>query len=193
MIHTQDIDPYAKETENGTALEYLDSNAIHSALYNFVTSSRGDYIYNPGVGGIIDRLLFRSMNKTTLEDIYFILYTNITNYFTPSVRLLSVNVIPDYMNKIAQIVITYQINTGEILSTDVFVKTEADDNRIEYYVVDYVGENLYNFCLAKKSDMWNQFLTYDPDIEYWIWGLYKFINLTTSDEYFDLILKVCNT
>ena len=190
MLH--DISPQGLQNDDGSAVEYLDNDAIGNALYLFLTSKRGDFLYNPGAGGVLDTPLFRTMTDEMLMILRFNIMNAITNSFTPQVRIQTIQIIPDKQNRILEINISYSTANGNIQNTTVFVNADFHTKDFEYTNVEYVGENLYNFCQIKKSDLMGQPLELDPTDDIWKWKNYCLINLTTNDSYFEQILLLCN-
>jgi len=190
MIH--DVDVFGRTNDDGTAVEFFDNEAIGNALYLFLTSKRGDFLYNPGTGGILDTPLFRTMTSTMLEILRFNIMNAITNFFTPYIKIQSIDIKADKQNRILEIVISYSTSNGNVQNTTVYINADFHTKDFEYTNVEYIGENLLNFCQIKKSDMIGKYLELDPTDDLWKWGQYIFINFSTSDIFFDSILLVCN-
>lgn len=174
-------------------IEYIDADAVNNALNLFLTSKKGDFLYNPGAGGILDTPLFKSMTPQMFEMLRFNLRNAITNYFTPFVTINSIDIIPDYNNHILEIKVTYKTDTGSTQQTTVFVNADFHTKHYEYTNVEYVGENLLNFCQIKKSDMTSEILTFDDTDNLWKYGSYIFTAFNfQTDPYAEAILLVCN-
>jgi hypothetical protein len=192
MGQTIDIDASGRKNEDGSALEYFDSAAIGEALRNFIMSAKGDYLYQPTTGGITDSSLFKVMTPEATEMLSFKIRNAITNNFDPYVSLRTIDITSDAENRLLQIDIIYYTEKQEVKNTTIYVAADFDYEIKTYIDIEYVGQNLYNFCVAKKTDMNVEILKLDTNDNIWKWGIYAFVNLTTEDEYFDEILLVCN-
>lgn len=192
MGQTIDVDIYGRQNTDGSALEYFDSDAISEALRDFVMSKRGDFLYDPGMGGILDTPLFKVMTPDSMEMLRFRIRNAITNYFTPYIQLKTVDIIPDMNNRILQVNLIYYTQNSEIKQTTIYIASDFDYEKKTYTNVEHDGINLYNFCIAHKSEMGLEKLILDTSDNIWKWGIYAFINLTTEDEYFESILLIAN-
>ena len=192
MGQTIDIDSNGRKNEDGSALEYFDSAAIGEALRNFIMSTKGDYLYQPALGGITDNSLFRTMTPNSIEMLSFKIRNAITNQFDPYVSLRTIDITSDKNNNLLQIDIIYFTEKQEVKNTTIYIAADFDYEIKVYIDIEYSGQNLYNFCIAKKSDMGVEILKLDTNDNIWKWGIYAFINLTVEDEYFDDILLICN-
>ena len=192
MGQTIDIDATGRKNEDGSALEYFDADAIGEALRNFVMSKKGDYLYEPTLGGLADSSLFKVMTTEAKEMLSFKIRNAITNYFTPYIQLKTIDLISDYQSRVLQINIIYSIQTGEIKTTTIYIAADFNYEVKTYLSIDYSEVNLYNFCISKKSDMGLEKLVLDTTDDIWKWGIYAFVNLKTTDAYFDQILLICN-
>ena len=192
MGQTIDIDAYGRKNEDGSAVEYFDGDAVGNALHEFIMLKKGEILYDPTTGGLTDSPLFKVMTPEAMEMLTFKIRNAITNFFTPSVQIKTINVISDAQNRILQLDIIYFTETQEIKTTTIYVASDFNYEIKTYTDIPYVEVNLYNFCISKKSDMGLNKLTLDLTDNIWKWGEFAFINLKTTDSYFDQILLICN-
>lgn len=158
-----------------------------------LTSKKGEFMYNSKEGGIIEELLFKPMNEASIEKAVFKIRNAITNHFTPTIKLKNIIITPNYEQRYYHIEIVYVgIFSEKDEKVSFFTDGKYENVNLEYIDVDFVEENLKNFCLLKKSSMEDAKLILNPDEDVWIWKEYRFINLTTSDSYFGEILSICN-
>lgn len=157
-----------------------------------MTSKRGDFVRNPGAGGIFDALLFKSIQQQNYTALEFRIKNDLTNNFTPEIRLNQITVAPDYNNRLVAIDISYydvdnQVNDNVSIYTNLDYATKKYD----YENVEFIEENLRNFCLIKKSDMPSERLIFNEESQ-WVYGKYIFTNLQVTDPFFEDILLICN-
>jgi hypothetical protein len=190
----QDIDIYGKEIREGTPLEYYNQEAIRQALFLFLTSRRGDFLRNPGIGGLIDYQTFKTMSEDNIQKASFTIRNAINTAFAPAVEIQAINLIPDYENRILEYNVIYQDSvTLEINSVSIYTDTEYKSQKFTYEEVPYVNQNLYRFIVLQKTENSNKKLVYNSDDGIWYYGKYKLINFSQADESFDQILAVANT
>jgi hypothetical protein len=188
-----DIDLYGKEASPGVALEYFDIKAISNALTLWLTSKKGDFIRNPGAGGILDKYLFKTMDNSHLFKIKLELISSFEDYFSDSLALDEVVFNPDYKNKILEIKVYYHdIRTGVSDNVVAYVNSNFAYKRFEYETVEYTDENLYRFVQITISSYSVEKLIYDTDMLKWRWGKYIFSNFSYTDTYFSQILALIN-
>jgi hypothetical protein len=189
-----DIDIFGAESQPGTALEYINADAIANALKLFLTLKRGELLRNPNDGGIIDVAAFKSLNDENIKKIGFQIKNAINNYFTPLIELVSIELTPDYDNQILQYDITYKdVTTFTVNTTTIFTNASYQYQNFNYEEVTFVEQNLLRFIMLQKTGDVSQKLLYNADDGYWYFGKYKLINFTQADICFDSILAAANT
>jgi hypothetical protein len=189
-----DIDIYGREQRPGNALEYYNADAVKNALIFFLTSGKGDYIRNPSAGGLVDWSTFKQMSDLNIQKMSFLLKNAISNNFVPAIELQSINLTPDYENRILQIDITYIDKTSlTINQVSLFTDTSYSYQKFEYIDVAYIEENLMKFIMLQKTDDPSRRLIFNSDDGLWYYGKFKLNNFTTSDIFFDQILAIANT
>lgn len=190
----QDIDIYGREEKQSYPVEYIDNDAIRNAFEMWLYSKPGDFIRNPGAGGPLNGITFKQMNTDTIQKFIFRLQKNVINFFVPAITLVDINFTPDYVNRILEIEISFRItSSGSVQKVKVYTNTSFAYQKLDYEDVQFSGENLLSFVQLKKSDQYDKKLIYDTEAEIWLWGKYKFVNLSISDPYFSQILALCNT
>lgn len=192
-MNLHDVDIYGREDSKGQPLVYYDEEAIKNALYLWLTSKKGDFIKNPSLGGIFDKSLFKNLNKKNLS----LLKTRITvalEEFTPAITILGLSVEPDYENRLWEINIQYKTAlTNKAQALSIYTKDMSKRISLEYVEVDYLGDNLKNFCIIKKPEMKGSILEFDVERDRWKWGSYLLNpEFGTSSDNFEEILTICN-
>ena len=194
MATYQDIDIYGELNPNGELKTYAGKDAIKNALQLWLSSKKGEYLLNPGLGGPLDTFSFKTMNEESLTILRFQLMSAIDTEFTPAIRLTNVLFNPDFQNRILEIILAYQIEeTGEQGEVTVFMNTQYSYRNFNYEEVTEVGENLKTFFTIKKPNMMDKRLLFDNEGSFWKWGKYKLVNLTPFDPCFEDILIIANT
>lgn len=189
-----DIDIYGKQSAPGVATEYFDADAVNNALILFLSSSRGDFLRNPGAGGVINWSVFKNLNETNINKLAFIIKNAINTYFTPAIELKSINLNPDYEHRFLEISITYEDKTTLIVNqVSVYTDTSYSYQLFTYEDITLTEQKLLAFIIMQKTDLTNTKLLYNSEDGIWYFGKFKLVNFTTSDSYFDAILAAANT
>jgi phage baseplate assembly protein W len=189
-----DLDIYGREYSNGNPYEFFDEDAIKNALTFFLTMKRGDILYRPDLGGLMDNALFKNMSNASLEKQIFLVRNALNNYFVPAIQLRGIQFNPLYEQRALEINISYTNPATRVLEQlKIYTKNPSNIKPKTIEDVVYTGENLRMFCLVKKPDMGKNIMYYNNDLDSWVWGSeFKFSNLTTSDTYFSDIQNICN-
>lgn len=188
-----DLDVFGNENPDGSPKHYYDEDAIKNAFTSWIGSKKGDYIRRPEIGGIIDRLLFKTMDDRTAALMSFAIQNAILNEFVPELELKELSVNPDYQNRLWEIYIKY----GNPLSNNtesiaIYTKDLSNRESIDYVSVTYTGNNLYNFCETKLPSMSGILVVYDDNREKWVWGQYELTNFSSTDSRYSDILTLVN-
>lgn len=192
-INYFDYDITGNTFTDGNAIIYENDEAVKNAISQWLTSKKGEYLKNPSEGGILDYFLFKNMTNSNLELIGFAIQNLFTINLVSLVKLVNISIQPDYTNRSIDIDVTYRIlDTNTIVTEQLSMDKVIDKKSNTYIDIDYIEENLFEFVKIQKYSHPSQKLIYDNDVLSWVWGEYKFINLTDEDEYFERILYVCN-
>jgi hypothetical protein len=188
----QDIDIYGREINTGAPKEHFEQEAVKNALTLWLTSKKGEFLYQPELGGILTPSIFKLMSDNNLDLLAFKIRNAINNSFFPSIQLTSLDLNPNYEQRMLEISIQY-INPVSLREEAVLIYLNAPqpEKRWSYEEIAYVGENLRNFVLLKKPENIDKKLLYNSD-GVWVYGKYQLTNLTTEDAYFNEILEICN-
>jgi phage baseplate assembly protein W len=135
----QDVDIYGELNPNGELKTYAGKDAIKNALQLWLSSKKGEYLLNPGLGGPLDTFSFKTMNEESLTILRFQLMSAIDTEFAPAIRLTNVLFNPDFQNRILEIILAYQIEeTGEQGEVTVFMNTQYSYRNFNYEEVTEV-------------------------------------------------------
>ena len=193
ISYIHDIDIYGREETSGKPFEILNEEAINNALTLWLTSKAGDFLRNPTVGGILDRILFKNIESESLDKWLFSLKNAVFFEFIPSIDIIDLSIENEYSQRYLKIKLVYRINlTNQIQSLEVFTKNLLPIVEQKQQSIPYTGQNLLMFCMIRKPDMKNKLLEYDIKESKWEWGIYEFINFSDSDTYYEQILSICN-
>lgn len=194
MPLSQDIDIWGAELPNGQAKEYIGSEAVKNALQLWLAVEKGGYLMNPGEGGPIDNIPFKTMSQQNLMSIKFQLMNALTKDFAPALRVTNLILTPDYQNRLLEIDIYYTIlETGIPDNVTIFTNSDYAVNNFTYEEINYTGDNLIEFFTIKKPSIPNSRLVYDTEGNFWKWNKYKFTsNLPLDVDTFTQILIIAN-
>jgi hypothetical protein len=188
-----DLDIYGRNNTDGTAMEYFDEDAVKTALTLWLTSKKGEFILNPDAGGVLDSATFKNLEGKAIKTLLFRLKNALLLEFVPTIQLVNMIVTPDYEQRVWQVEIQYRnLLTNQIASVYFYSKDLVNIEEQSEEDIEYVGENLRMFCLVKKPDMEGELLVYNDNDLVWKWGLYRFINFSISDPYYNEILAIAN-
>ena len=93
---------------NSDLIALKNENAIARAVRNIVLTLPGEKFFNENFGSRISRSLFENVDQISASIIKDQIKNSITNY-EPRVRLIEVQVIPNYDNYTFDVVIIYRI------------------------------------------------------------------------------------
>jgi len=192
-VYYHDIDIYGREQQNGAPYELNNEEAVKNALTLWLTSKAGDFIRNPLAGGLLDRVLFKNMHGRSIGLFLFALKNALYNEFDPVIKVLDLQIERLYQYRTLKIEIQYVIlGSNVIQNVEVFTKDIKSIPEQKEQTISYVGANLRMFCLIRQPDMEGELLVYNSEEEKWRWGIYYFENFSTSDDYYDEIISICN-
>lgn len=76
-------------------VRYVNENAVIRAIKNLIMTKRTERLYQPSIGGDIERMLFEPMGDATALTIASLVRETIANH-EPRAKVLKVDVIPNY-------------------------------------------------------------------------------------------------
>jgi hypothetical protein len=194
MSQVIDFDLNAAIDGTGQLKELTNEEALNEALRFFISVKLGNVLGFPEEGGILDSTSFSTMSPDYLDLISFRLRNAITNEFEPEIILDEISIVPDYENRILEIEIRYTNPLTEVPNSLIVYTTDPQETVRNSLRIDisYIGENLFNFCLANKDKYPEERMVFNADKDIFEWGQYDFLYLTSSDPYFEQILNLIN-
>ena len=93
---------------NNDLIGILNANATARSIRNLVFTSRGDVPFNPVLGSRVNEILFDPMDQITSTALKVEIEDTINN-FEPRVKLIEVQVNPDYEGNQYDVIIKYNI------------------------------------------------------------------------------------
>lgn len=88
--------PFYKKTNSlGKLIDLSNSDALSQAIKIWMVSKRNEKIRSKG-GGILYPYLGKQMDESQIENIKFAITDGLKNDFKPSMKVVSLSVIPDY-------------------------------------------------------------------------------------------------
>ena len=88
-------------------------NAITRSIRNIVLTTPGEKFFDPDFGSNVSKLLFENVDDITASQIQEEIEFSINNY-EPRVKLLSVEVNPDFDNNLFDTIITYEVVGADV-------------------------------------------------------------------------------
>lgn len=99
-----DFDILGAIDENGQIKQYSNSDALRNSIVCWLTSFRNDILRSPNRGGYLTQHLYKPMSQSQQRSIYDSLIDGFNQDYFPYVKLLTLDIIPDYTAK------TWKIN-----------------------------------------------------------------------------------
>lgn len=191
-----DFDVYGRAASQGGALLHKDDYAISNSIVFYLTSKKGNFLYQPSEGGILDSLLFKLMNPEL-----FSLYTSkISKKLKDVYRglITDINVLMYSLDEEDSRKIQIEVYYTSLLSNKdnqviFYLKPKQNKLEIQYTNVQFEGDNLLGFVLLKKEDMPEEYkLIKNITDGYWYWGNYRLVNFSESSSNYNEIINIVN-
>ena len=93
---------------NNDLIAIKNVNAITRSIRNIVLTTPGEKFFDPDFGSNVSKLLFENVDDITASQIQQEIEFSINNY-EPRVKLLSIEVNPDFDNNAFDTIITYEV------------------------------------------------------------------------------------
>lgn len=93
-------------------LRFVNEQAVIRSIKNLVLTNKGERLYQPDVGGDINRMLFEPMMESTAEIISKYIQETIENH-EPRAKVLDIKVTPDYNNNLYTVTMVFMIINKE--------------------------------------------------------------------------------
>ena len=179
---------------NNDLVYYENEDAVANAMSSWLKTEPGEVINQPTAGGSLTNMVFKNMDMFNQRKILFKLRSNIANYFSPSVQIVSLNIVPKGDIREWYIELKYIIKTFQAIK-----ETRVPLQRVQLKSIfatqteeiGYTGETLLNFVRIQLWDYRGKSLKYNGT--YWSWADFVFINLTEDDDYFSQIQDLINS
>ena len=98
---------------NGDLIAIKNVNAITRSIRNIVLTTPGEKFFDPDFGSNVSNLLFENVDDITASQIQEEIEFSINNY-EPRVKLLSVEINPDFDNNSFDTIITYEVVGADV-------------------------------------------------------------------------------
>ena len=98
---------------NGDLIAIKNVNAITRSIRNIVLTTPGEKFFDPDFGSNVTRLLFENVDDITASQIQEEIEFSINNY-EPRVKLLSVEINPDFDYNLFDTIITYEVVGADV-------------------------------------------------------------------------------
>ena len=98
---------------NNDLIAIKNVNAIARSVRNIILTTPGEKFFDPDFGSNVSKLLFENVDDITASQIQEEIEFSINNY-EPRVKLLSVEVNPDFDNNLFDTIITYEVVGADV-------------------------------------------------------------------------------
>ena len=98
---------------NNDLIAIKNVNAITRSIRNIVLTTPGEKFFDPDFGSNVSKLLFENVDDITASQIQEEIEFSINNY-EPRVKLLSVEINPDFDNNLFDTIITYEVVGADV-------------------------------------------------------------------------------
>ena len=98
---------------NNDLIAIKNVNAIARSVRNIVLTTPGEKFFDPDFGSNVSKLLFENVDDITASQIRQEIEFSINNY-EPRVKLLSIEVNPDFDNNAFDTIITYEVVGADV-------------------------------------------------------------------------------
>lgn len=191
-----DIDIYGRTNDSGSPVVHTGDDAVINAIVAWLTSKKGDYLYRPNLGGVLDSLMFKIPGNTKENALVkYEVSKTIEQEFAGLVTVEYFEVYPDSVNR--EWLVDLQVRSllsGELRSLEIALEGSSvpDWTNKQWIDVIHEGENCLNFVMLLISQMEGKRLLYNSDCNKWTWGDFRFLNLTEADPLFEDIKMAIN-
>jgi phage baseplate assembly protein W len=100
-------------------MRFVNENAVTRAIKNLLMTNRNERLYQPNIGGDIQKLLFEPMMQSTADTLATSIRDTIDKY-EPRAKVLNITVVPDYNGNAYTVNVVYMIiNRQEPVSVNI--------------------------------------------------------------------------
>lgn len=190
-----DLDVYGRNSSTGGALVHENDFAISNAIVFFLTTRKGDYLYNSDLGGVLDKLLFKFLDENEAFFFSSQIQNELKKEFGSVIDNINVLIIPNYENRYYEIRVFYKSLITNQNNEAVFFTKPISMNNIEsisYIDVDFEGDNLIAFVTLNLSNNYSKLVFNHKDGK-WYWGKFRLNKLNETSPVFQEVFDLINT
>lgn len=196
QINLIDFDVYGRPSVNGGALLHKNDFAISNAIVFFLTSAKGDFLYDPNKGGILSELLFK-----LLTDSYIRFYENKINEilsleFGSLITNIKTQIKTNFEKRYYEVNVFYtSIQTNMVNQVQFYTQPKVKESAEVIYIdINLTGDNLLAFVLLQKTypDQAPFKLELNKEDGKWYWGRFRFNQFSESSDNFQNIFDAIN-
>ena len=188
-----DLDVYGRNSILGGALVHEDDFAISNSIIFYLTTSEGDYLFRPELGGVLESMLFKALTPEKASFYQSRIANALNNRFGALATDIEVSVQTDFENRLYRIDVFFtSVQSGQTNQVPIALKIPNIENLGKLYTpVDFVDDNLLGFVIVQKPNNSKPLIKNETD-ELWYWGPYKFTNFNEDSENFQEIFDIIN-
>lgn len=188
-----DIDVYGRDSITGGALIHEDDFALSNGIIFFLTSSQGDYLYRPDLGGILEGMLFKQLTPEKASFYQSKISRAIDSQFGALLTDIDVTIETDFENRMFRIDIFFtSLQSGQTNQVPIAVRVDKLESLGKAYVpVEFIDDNLLAFVMVQQPVVPDPLIKNQND-NIWYWGTYKLINFNEDSDNFQEIFDLIN-
>lgn len=99
MANIADTDILGTIDSNGVLAAYTNKEALQNSIKLWITSFSNDALRNPNRGGYVTQQLYKPMTESSQQSITDALIDGFNTDYTPYVKVLNLDVVPNYQEK----------------------------------------------------------------------------------------------
>lgn len=196
QVNLIDFDVYGRSSNTGGALIHENDFAISNAIIFFLTSAKGDYLYNPTEGGILQSLLYKLLDQR-----YVNFYTDqitkiLETKFGALISDVGVQITSDFEKRryIVEVFFTSRqtsaVNQVEFNTRPIIRETST----ITIVDINLQDDNLLGFVLLQLGypDQAREKLQLNNEDGKWYWGRFRLNQFSESSSNFNEIFNAIN-
>lgn len=196
QINLIDFDVYGRSSNTGGGLIHKGDFAISNAIIFFLTSAKGDYLYNPSKAGVLNQLLFKHLDESYASFYGSQISEALRLEFGALITNIDCKVKANFDKRYYEVNVYFtSIQTNLINQAQFFTKPLVKETAMVVYIdINLEGENLLAFVLLQKTypDQAKFRLELNNEDGKWYWGRFRFNNFDENSDVFEDIFQEIN-
>lgn len=196
QVNLIDFDVYGRSSNTGGALIHQNDFAISNAIIFYLTSGKGDYLYNPTAGGILQSLLFKLLDQKYVNYYTTQISEALNAEFGGLISNISVEITSDFQKRMYLINVFFTSRQSGLVNQVEFntKPTIKETSTITIIDINLTGDNLLGFVLLQLGypDQARFKLELSKEDGKWYWGRFRFLEFDENSSNFQQIFDAIN-